>query len=45
MPGEPPKPQDASSPRPSQGEDARRVVEDYANSLREIIRRLRRRLN
>jgi len=32
-------------PRPSRTDQAREVVEDYASDLREIIERLRKRLN
>lgn len=32
-------------PKPSRLEDARRVIEEYANDLREIIRKLRRNMN
>ncbi|WP_271568453.1 hypothetical protein [Bradyrhizobium sp. CCBAU 11386] len=43
------KPDDQSEvkdhPRPSRLEEARRVIEEYAADLREIIKRLRRRLN
>jgi signal recognition particle subunit SEC65 len=36
---------EAKEPRPSRLEEARRVIEEYANDLREIIKKLRRRLN
>ena len=45
MQGESSKQQDVPSSKPSQDEGARRVVEEYANSLRAIIRQLRRKLN
>ncbi|MFK4725349.1 hypothetical protein ABIE89_006449 [Bradyrhizobium niftali] len=32
-------------PRPSRLEEARRVIEEYAADIREVIKRLRRRLN
>ncbi|WP_256473128.1 hypothetical protein [Bradyrhizobium sp. 170] len=40
------RPDDTASekPTPSRVEEARRIIEEYAESLREIIRKLRRRL-
>jgi hypothetical protein len=35
----------APKPKSSRLEEARRVIEDYANDLREIIKKLRRRLS
>jgi hypothetical protein len=32
-------------PKPSRSEEARRLIEEYANDLREIIKKLRRHLN
>jgi hypothetical protein len=32
-------------PKPSRSEDALRIIEEYVNDLREIIKKLRRRLN
>jgi hypothetical protein len=32
-------------PQPSRVDEARRIIEEYADSLREIIRKLRRHLN
>ena len=32
-------------PKPSRSEEARRIIEEYANHLREIIKKLRRRLH
>lgn len=32
-------------PKPSRLEEARRVIEEYADDLREIIKKLRQRLN
>jgi hypothetical protein len=32
-------------PKPSQLEEARRIVEEYADDLREIIKKLRRKMN
>jgi hypothetical protein len=32
-------------PKPSRMEEARRIIEDYADSLREIIKKLRRHMN
>jgi len=42
MDGEAPKRPDPPSPDLSRAEDARRIIEDYANDLREILRQLRR---
>ncbi|MET4487255.1 hypothetical protein [Bradyrhizobium sp. 2] len=39
----PPKP--AKEPKPSRLEEARRVIEEYARDLREIIKKLARKLN
>jgi hypothetical protein len=36
---------DEPPPKPSRLEEARRVIEEYAADLREIIKKLRRRLN
>jgi len=44
-PDDPPPGQDVSEPKPSRLEEARRIVEEYADDLQEIIKRLRRRLN
>jgi hypothetical protein len=33
------------TPKPSHSEEALRILEEYANGLREIIKRLRQRLN
>jgi hypothetical protein len=40
-PDEPNKPR----PKPSRTEEALRIIEEYANGLREIIKRLRQRLD
>jgi len=32
------------APKPSRSEQARRIIEEYANDLREIIQKLRRQL-
>lgn len=45
MQGESSEQKDVPSSKPSQEEDARRVVEEYAEGLRAIIRQLRRKLN
>jgi hypothetical protein len=42
---EPPAGEHTSKPKPSQVEEAWRIIEEYAEDLREIIRKLRRRLN
>lgn len=39
---EPPKPKGDQTPEPSRVEEARRIVKEYANDLREIIAKLRR---
>jgi hypothetical protein len=36
---------EAKEPKPSRLEEARRIVKEYANDLREIIRKLRRKMN
>jgi hypothetical protein len=36
---------EAQEPRPSRLEEARRLIEQYADDLREIIKKLRQRLN
>ncbi|WP_210161920.1 hypothetical protein [Bradyrhizobium diazoefficiens] len=36
---------EAPEPKPSRVEEARRIIEEYADDLREIIRKLRRHLN
>jgi hypothetical protein len=36
---------EAQEPEPSRLEEARRIIEQYAGDLREIIKKLRRRLN
>jgi hypothetical protein len=37
--------EEAQAPKPSRLEEARRIIEQYAGDLREIIKKLRRRLN
>ena len=47
-PEEPRQGKDEPPPRPpklSRSEEARRVIEEYVNDLRKIIKKLRRRLN
>ncbi|MCS3898446.1 hypothetical protein M2171_007579 [Bradyrhizobium japonicum USDA 38] len=39
------KPEDEPKPKPSRLEEARRIIEEYAAELREIIRKLRRKMN
>ncbi|MET4177521.1 hypothetical protein ABIB99_008645 [Bradyrhizobium sp. LA6.1] len=34
-----------SEPKPTRIEEARRIIEDYANDLREFIRKLREKMN
>ena len=36
---------EASKPKPSRSEEALRIIEEYANVLREIIKKLRQKLN
>ncbi|MBR0792931.1 hypothetical protein JQ631_27980 [Bradyrhizobium manausense] len=45
MDSETPKPPDEPSARLSPDEEARRVIADYANDLREVIRQLRRKMH
>lgn len=40
-----PSESDKPEPKPTRSEEARRIIEEYANDLREIIRRLREKLN
>ncbi|MCK1281330.1 hypothetical protein IVB46_39540 [Bradyrhizobium sp. 61] len=42
---EEPRPDELPAPKPSRLDEARRVVEEYAKDLREIIQKLRRKLN
>jgi hypothetical protein len=45
-PPEEPRPgKKAPKPKPSRLEEARRMIEEYVNDLREIIKKLRQRLN
>lgn len=39
---DPPPDKDAPEPKPSRSEEARRVVAEYADGLRQIIKKLRR---
>jgi hypothetical protein len=41
----PDEPSVKKEPRPSRLEEARKIIEEYANDLREIIRKLRRNMN
>jgi hypothetical protein len=45
QPDEPCPGHETPKPNPSRLEEARRVIEDYANDLREIIEKLRKRLH
>jgi hypothetical protein len=36
---------DKDEPEPSRSEEARRIIEEYANDQREIIKKLRKQLN
>ncbi|UPJ46169.1 hypothetical protein IVB40_35010 [Bradyrhizobium sp. 40] len=40
-----PKPEKRPTPKPTRTEEARRIIEEYADDLREIIRKLRQRMN
>lgn len=40
-----PRADDPPTPKPFRLDEARRIVEEYAKDLREIIRKLRRKLN
>jgi hypothetical protein len=40
-----PGPNEPAKPKPSRLEEARRVIEEYAEDLREILRKLRQRLH
>ncbi|MEY9281667.1 hypothetical protein [Bradyrhizobium yuanmingense] len=40
-----PEPEKRPTPRPTRMEEARRIIEEYANDLREIIRKLRQGMN
>ncbi|OSJ19771.1 hypothetical protein BSR47_01290 [Bradyrhizobium canariense] len=44
-PDEPSPGKRSAKPKPSRAEEGRRIIEEYADSLREIIGKLRRRLN
>jgi hypothetical protein len=44
-PEEPRLGKDEQPPKLSRSEEARRIIHEYANDLREIIKKLRRRLN
>ena len=41
----PAEPSEKKEPHPSRLDEARRIIEEYANDLREIIRKLRRKIN
>jgi hypothetical protein len=45
QPDDPPPTKDALKPKHSRVEEARRIIEEYAEELREIIRKLRHRLH
>jgi len=45
VPDEPAPDKEAPKPKPSRSEEALRIIEEYANDLREIIKKLRRLLN
>jgi hypothetical protein len=44
-PKEPPRDKDEPSPKSSRLEEARQIVEEYAEGLRQIIKKLRRYMN
>lgn len=39
-----PEPETPPTPKPTRMEEARRIIEEYAEDLREIIRKLRKRM-
>jgi hypothetical protein len=40
-----PKPEKRPDPKPTRLEEARRIIEEYAANLREIIKKLRQKMN
>lgn len=40
-----PEPEKRPTPKPTRLEEVRRIIEEYADDLREIIRKLRQRMN
>ncbi len=44
-PDEPTKGKEVSKPKPSRQEEALRIIEEYATDLREILKKLRGKLN
>jgi hypothetical protein len=44
-PDDPAPGKEAPKPKPSRSEEALRIIEEYANDLRQIIKKLRRLLN
>jgi hypothetical protein len=42
---EPASPKPIKEPKPSRLEEARRIIEEYANDLREIIKKLARKMH
>jgi hypothetical protein len=44
-PDDPPAGKDVPAPKPSRLEEARRLIAEYADDLREIIKKLRRHMN
>jgi hypothetical protein len=44
-PDKPVSGKEAPKPKPSRSEEALRIIEEYAGTLREIIKKLRRKLN
>ena len=42
---EPEKQSDGKEPKPTRLEEARRIIEEYAADLRQIIKKLRRKIN
>jgi hypothetical protein len=43
--GKPEEQSEPKEPKPSRLEEARRIIEDYVAELREIVRKLRRKMN
>lgn len=40
-----PEPEKRPTPKPTRMEETRRIIEEYADDLREIIRKLRQKMN
>jgi hypothetical protein len=42
---QPDQPKPVEEPKPSRLEEARRIIEEYANELRELLRKMRHKMN